>query len=270
MEHTPLVSVIIASKDRQQLLQRAIESVLGQSINDLEIVVVDDGSKVPVRYSGSDPRVRVIRNENSQGISAARNTGFRAARGEYFSMLDDDDWYLPDKTERQLTYLLDNPEIDLVFSSVLVQDRQGNRRRYLEHNHVHDWRINMLAFNVIHTSSALFRRRVCETISFEERLVRYTDTLFFLLATLQFKTAYLPMDSSVWMQDGRPDQATRRSFRRNYDAFSVVCERLQHIIDRDSHLARRYYSRLGYQALRVFDVAGSARCAWKIIRAGVN
>ncbi|WP_462322967.1 glycosyltransferase family 2 protein, partial [Halochromatium sp.] len=79
MEHTPLVSVIIASKDRQQLLQRAIESVLGQSINDLEIVVVDDGSKVPVRYSGSDPRVRVIRNENSQGLSAARTTGFRAA-----------------------------------------------------------------------------------------------------------------------------------------------------------------------------------------------
>lgn len=267
MKHTPLVSVIVTTKNRHDLLPRAIESVLTQTMPDLEIVVVDDGSEEPARYRGSDSRVRVIRNEHSKGISGARNVGFRATRGEYLSLLDDDDWYFPDKIAKQLKYLQNNPEIDLVFSSVLVQDGQGRRRRYPEHDHVHDWRINMLAFNVIHTSSALYRRKIGEAIPFEESLPRYTDTLFFSLATLQFKTAYLPMDSSVWMQDGRPDQLTRRFLRRNYDAFRIVCDSLRETINKDCQLARRYYSRLGFQALRVLDYQGAARCSWKIIRA---
>jgi glycosyltransferase involved in cell wall biosynthesis len=59
-----------------------------------------------------DPRARFIGNQDSKGICKARNTGFRAAKGQFLRMLDDDAWYLPEKLERQLEYLLEDPKME--------------------------------------------------------------------------------------------------------------------------------------------------------------
>lgn len=245
-----MVSVVITTKNRQHLLPRAIESVLTQSDPDVEVIVVDDGSDQPATYNGESEKLTIIRNEQSVGVSAARNIGFRAAKGDYFALLDDDDFYFPDKIKRQREYLESHPDIALVFSRVVVQDAAGNRRCYLAENHVHTTEINLEAFNVIHPASVLFRRFVFDHIQFDHALKKYEDTLFFNQVCLEFQTAYLPMDAAVWMQDGRPDQLTRVFYKRNYDNFRIVCSRLAGYLTTRPRSRRRYYGRLAIQALR--------------------
>src|SRR5579872_74821 len=125
-----LISTVITTKNRAHLLPRAIESVLAQDYPEIELIVVDDGSDTPVQLNVQDKRVRLIRNEKSVGLSAARNIGFRASRGQYLCMLDDDDYYLPGKLSLKASYLEEHAEVDLVFSRVVVKDGQGAQRYY--------------------------------------------------------------------------------------------------------------------------------------------
>ena len=71
---SPLVTVVIPTRDRPHLVDRAIDSVLSQTIDDFEILVVDDGSTEAYRPSSNDPRITLLRHERSRGPSAARNT----------------------------------------------------------------------------------------------------------------------------------------------------------------------------------------------------
>jgi len=101
----PLISVIIATKGRPVLLMRAIASVFGQTVADLEIIVVMDGedSETAARLAAiSDPRLRVYVNPISLGSGRARNVGAAHAVGEWVAFLDDDDEWLPTKIERQM------------------------------------------------------------------------------------------------------------------------------------------------------------------------
>jgi glycosyltransferase involved in cell wall biosynthesis len=259
--NTPLISVVITTKNRMTLLPRAIRSVLDQNWPALELIVVDDGSDVPVAAPTTDPRVRVIRNEVSVGIAEARNIGFRAGKGEFLCMLDDDDWYLPGKMEHQARYLLEHPATDLVFSRVIVRDGAGQERRYLPAEHVHTPELNLQAFNVIHPSSVLFRRKVLEQVEFEPRIRKYEDTLFFNRCCFTVQTAYLPIDVAIWMQDGRPDQLTRVFYDRNFLNFRIVCQGLHDILVRYPRARRLYYGRLAFQALRCRRIVDSLKAA---------
>jgi glycosyltransferase involved in cell wall biosynthesis len=98
----PLVSVIIPTRNRARLLHRTLESVLKQSSENLEVIVVDDGSTEAVAAS-ADPRVRLLRNPKPTGVSAARNRGIAAAHGEWIAFCDDDDLWAPNKLQQQLT-----------------------------------------------------------------------------------------------------------------------------------------------------------------------
>lgn len=111
---TPLVSVVIPTHNRARLLERAMASVLGQTFQDLEVIVVDDASTDATETqmrNVRDPRVRYVRHEQNRGVSAARNTGVAQARGRYIAFQDSDDEWLLDKLERQLA----------------VMERQGSR-----------------------------------------------------------------------------------------------------------------------------------------------
>ena len=98
---TPLVTVAVTTRDRTELLQRAIASALAQTIRDVEIIVVDDGSAVPPTIQG-DARVRCIRLSERRGVCAARNVAIDAATGRWITFLDDDDQLLPDMLEVSL------------------------------------------------------------------------------------------------------------------------------------------------------------------------
>ncbi len=100
---SPSFSVVIPTYNRARLLPRALESVLGQTLDDFELLVVDDASTddtAAVVASYEDPRIRCLALEENGGVANARNAGIAAASGTFVSFLDDDDEYLPEFLER--------------------------------------------------------------------------------------------------------------------------------------------------------------------------
>ncbi|MCB9948490.1 MAG: glycosyltransferase family 2 protein [Rhodospirillaceae bacterium] len=105
---SPLVSVVIPVHDRALIVPRAIGSALGQTVTDVEVIVVDDHSADDLASTLdnlADPRLRTIRQPDRRGAAAARNAGIRAARGRYIAFLDSDDEWLPEKLHCQLEAL---------------------------------------------------------------------------------------------------------------------------------------------------------------------
>jgi glycosyltransferase involved in cell wall biosynthesis len=101
----PLLSIVVPTRDRHDLLRTAVDSALGQTIaGDVEVVVVDDASVDPVRLPGH-PHLRVVRRTSSTGGSGARNAGTAAAAGRFVGYLDDDDTLYPHFAEVSLTAL---------------------------------------------------------------------------------------------------------------------------------------------------------------------
>lgn len=101
----PLVSVILPTRDRPELLPRAVASVLAQTEADLELLIIDNNRREsPVRGEkwSADTRVKVVSAPEAASAAAARNAGLHAAQGTWISYLDDDDAYRPEKLERQL------------------------------------------------------------------------------------------------------------------------------------------------------------------------
>jgi len=128
----PKVSVVIPTHNRPELLKRAIKSVLNQTYQDFEIIVVDDGdvSVEDVVKSFSNSRVKYIKHKiPHQGGSAARNTGIKASKGEYIAFLDDDDEWLPKKLEIQMKkFEKTGEDVGFCFSAVrnILDDREEN------------------------------------------------------------------------------------------------------------------------------------------------
>lgn len=131
-----LVSVVIPTYSRNDMLQRAINCILSQTHQKLDIIVVDDNpSDSPYRTSteeimkkyASEPRIRYIQNETNMGGAAARNVGIEAARGEYIAFLDDDDEYYPTKIEKQLQVFLSTKyeKLALVYCDVEHLSKAG-------------------------------------------------------------------------------------------------------------------------------------------------
>lgn len=126
----PAVSVVIPTHNRPKLLARAVRSVLDQTFQDFEIIVVDDGfekSAEDVVKDFNDLRLRYLKNEASLGGGGTRNRGIAAARAGIVAFLDDDDEWEPTKLEKQIrAFEKAPPSVSLVFSGVRAVDSLGN------------------------------------------------------------------------------------------------------------------------------------------------
>ncbi|MDZ8088293.1 MAG: glycosyltransferase family 2 protein [Nostoc sp. DedQUE12b] len=121
----PKVSVIIPAYNTETYIGKAIESALEQTLTDIEVIMVDDGSSdktVEVAKSFTDQRLKVIVNQQNLGAAAARNRAFRAAQGEWIAVLDSDDWYAPERLEK-LVSLANKTNADMIADDVhLIKD----------------------------------------------------------------------------------------------------------------------------------------------------
>lgn len=120
----PKVSVVIPTYNTARFVGAAVESVLAQTFEDFEVIIVDDGStdntrEIIARFV--DPRIRYVYQEN-QERSAARNAGIRLARGEYIAFLDADDVWLPEKLALQVSLLETLPAVGLVYTGAYVME----------------------------------------------------------------------------------------------------------------------------------------------------
>jgi glycosyltransferase involved in cell wall biosynthesis len=127
----PKVSVVLPVHNREDVLPRAIESVLAQSLKEWELIVVDDGStdgSAAVAQSFADDRVRLLTLGANRGGNAARNAGIRDARAPLIGFLDSDDAYLPEKLERVAAHFDERPNLNLLIDSFVKVRPPGSSR----------------------------------------------------------------------------------------------------------------------------------------------
>ena len=129
MLKNPHISVIVTTYNRANFIERAIKSILNQSYQDFEIIIVDDGSTdntEEIIKGYEDRRINYIRHKKNRGTSAARNIGIKRASGEYIAFLDSDDEWLPEKLERQVVVLQnESTEVGVVYSNLRYIDENG-------------------------------------------------------------------------------------------------------------------------------------------------
>ena len=124
----PLVSVLLAAHDEARYIGAAIDSILRQTLGDLELVVVDDASTdatADVVAAAGDQRVVVVRNDEQLGLAASLNRGLETASGRYMARLDADDVALPRRLELQVARLRSRPAVAIVGSDVVDLDEAG-------------------------------------------------------------------------------------------------------------------------------------------------
>lgn len=178
----PLVTAVVTTYDRPTYLRRAVESVVAQEYNPIELVVVDDHSETPATdaLADADPDVtsfRVVRHDQNRGANAARNTGVEAASGEYIAFLDDDDRWRPDKTAKQVgAFRAGDDDLGLVYAGREVVDGETVRDVTVPDGIDGDPTKTLLCRNVVGTqSSVMVRADVAKATPFDEEFPRWAD-----------------------------------------------------------------------------------------------
>jgi GT2 family glycosyltransferase len=166
----PTVSVVMPAFNAAAYIDRAITSVLAQTIGNLELLVVDDGSSddtaaIVARRAAADPRIHLFRQTNA-GPGPARNRAFRAGRGRFFAFLDSDDAWAPTFLERQLAVLEARPDIDVVFGNAWCRGgpRSGQPARQTTPDERALHLADILGDDSLHFIMAVFRREVVEAV----------------------------------------------------------------------------------------------------------
>lgn len=124
-----MVSIITPSYNSEQFIAATITSVIGQTHEDWELIIVDDGStdntcNIVLGFSKNDNRIKLIKQPKNLGTGVARNTAIKAAQGNYIAFLDADDVWKPNKLETQLAYMKSN-NTAICFSSYELINEQG-------------------------------------------------------------------------------------------------------------------------------------------------
>lgn len=175
-----MVDVIIPTYKRADMLEKAINSILDQTYKDVMVTVVDDNdpetewrkrtSKLMEKFL-SEKRVQYICHEKNKNGSAARNTGLKYTNGEFVCFLDDDDYFMEDKIEKQRKYLLENSTKDACFCDYIKNGKNiclANKKDFS-----HDI---LLGFPTPQTSGIMFRRKVIDELKgFDESYYRHQD-----------------------------------------------------------------------------------------------
>lgn len=198
MAHSPpLVSVVIPTYDRPNLLERAVESVAGQTYDPIELVVIDGPSDIPAAetlegFQQDFEVVRHERHESLRGVSAARNVGLELATGEYIAFLDDDDYWMEDKVATQVnTFSSMGGDIGLVYTGVKQIGSNGRVNAVKRPNHAGDVFDVLCYHNFIGTfSSVMIPSEVIDRIgTLDESLPAWEDWDYYLRVAREYDVA---------------------------------------------------------------------------------
>lgn len=198
-----LVSIIIPIYNRLEYINEAIDSVLAQTYQNYEIVVVDDGSTSNVKRV-LEPymnKIKYIWQEN-KGLAVARNTGIKNSEGKYFAFLDDDDLFEPQKLEVQVPILENNPQVGFVYSDYYIFETSNKKETRLSLAAGRDrpssefTKLFFVNPNVA-INSVLIRRKCFEDVGlFDESLYQHEDGDMLLRIALQWQVKFLNYPSA--------------------------------------------------------------------------
>ncbi|NBC25933.1 MAG: glycosyltransferase [Bacteroidetes bacterium] len=169
----PLVSIVIPTYNRPEHLERALESALRQTYENLEIIVVDDGSELNLKlFEKTYPSVRFLKNKTNRGPCYSRNRGLKASNGEYINFLDDDDELYPNKIKLQVEKFLESDDPNLGMVTCHLLDRRSGKEKLVQNKVQGNIYKKMLSgFAVAGTEAMLFKKSVFDEIDgFDEAL----------------------------------------------------------------------------------------------------
>ncbi|MBW4488221.1 MAG: glycosyltransferase [Trichocoleus desertorum ATA4-8-CV12] len=195
----PLVSVIIPAYNAETTIQKTVTSVLEQSLQDFELIIVNDGSTdktLDVIEHIVDPRIKVFSYPNS-GAAVSRNRGFAQTTGEFIAFLDADDLWTPEKLEAQWQALQENPQAQVAYSWTDIIDQSGQRLGQGDYT-VANGKVYaklLLCCFIVSGSNTLIRRGAYVAVGgFDESLVASQDFDLYLrlAARYQFVSVAAP------------------------------------------------------------------------------
>lgn len=209
-----MISVIITSYGEPDGLRRAIESLLHQSYQDIEIIVVDDNDPDTVHRKKTeklmafftDNRVTYLKHKKNKNGAAARNTGIRAAKGEYICFLDSDDFYFTDRFSHTMEYFQNHKDYDGVCCGVLLISNTIPKElhKIKINGNVYESMLNDEKLMFLGTGSNIFlRRSVLDDVKgFDERFHRFQDVEFMLRVSKNHKIGTIDSVDIVKVNSG--------------------------------------------------------------------
>ncbi|MBY0328666.1 glycosyltransferase family 2 protein [Patescibacteria group bacterium] len=226
-----LVSIIIPAHNREKYLEAAVRSVLEQTLTDIEVLIVNDAStdttgSIADSLAQQDDRIRVIHHPENKLRSGALNTGLDTATGKYISILDSDDYYLPNKLERQVAFLESHPENDGVYGDYemlfenATETKPINALASTEEVHARlitkaqGEDIAVMAEGYIPSCSALIKKSVFETLRFDPNLRNMEDLDMWLqILGKGFTLTRLPGSTYVYRRHGEQKSSNSERMR---------------------------------------------------------
>ena len=237
MATVPYVSVCIPAFNHEKYIGAAIDSVLSQTMEDFEIVITDDASTDGTRHivqSYKDSRIRFFSMPKNSGPGATANNNFSHARGKLIALLASDDIFVPNKLERQVSFLDSNPDYGAVFSWMTYVDESDNeftdppdRSEDIENRSQSEW-LRYLFFegNPFSAPTALLRRSVLQSVGpMNPRLLQIQDMELWIRMCMKTKLHILPERLIRYrIRDGSANASanTARQQARTYWEFSKI------------------------------------------------
>ena len=223
---TPLVSIVLPTKNRAQFLRRAVKSVLAQTYTEFELIIVDDNSTdatVEVVRSFDDERIHYMRQTISKGPGAARNAGCAVAEGEYIAFLDDDDQFAPNKLDVQVeVFRQTTASIAVVISDVEVQ-RDGKVVEFYPYDgEIGSIFLHVLAGHWFPLNATLLIRH--QLPQFDEHLLCLEDIDFHLKVLQKSKAAYTGLTVAQYNIDQKRNRLSQNRINM-HRSFEILLER---------------------------------------------
>lgn len=221
----PAVTVLMTCYNTERYVGEAIESILAQTFENFEFVIVNDGStdgspEIIERYAAKDARIRVLNGANC-GIVGAACAGMKVARSEFVARIDSDDVAMPTRLEKQVTYLRDNPACVAVGSRTLIIDPEGEVicewGQLASHEEIDSENMRTGGPGLIHVA-AMFRAKTAEKVGgYRKEYEGIEDLDLFLRLAEKGRLTNLPEPLSKWRQHPRSCCHTRtEELRRKF------------------------------------------------------
>jgi len=253
-----LVSVIMATYNRENYLPYAIDSVLHQTYPNLELLIIDDGSIDGTRElvnSYKDPRISYYYQEN-KGQSSAINVGIQHARGDFISFLDSDNLWKLDKLDRQVRLMNDNPDYQVVYGENEIIDENGILQAVNGSVTRHSGNImkQLLVYNFVNFNTTMIRAECFRELGgMNSTVPAGPDYDLFLKFSTRYQFLYVPQIFAQYRVMANQMSSNKdRRFRTNHVILSNFIETYRDLLDRDSinyTWCRFYTSRGRYNAL---------------------
>ena len=205
-----VISVIIPVYNAEESIEKCLDSIKNQTWKgEFEIIVINDGSadrsgEILENYRQKNPEMPIqLINQENGGVSKARNTGLKIAKGDYIALLDSDDEWLPEKTEKQMKYLV-NQNFRVDFITSLWNDEKVSFPYAIGGNGLVAINLNKLLFKVSgQTSTAIFKKKILGNTGFFDERQRYSEDANFWMRISENNSMFLLPEKLVIAGNGK-------------------------------------------------------------------